>query len=289
LATFFQLVLTLVPGLSRLDVRGMAKEVADRIGEEVDYRVEAANQQEFADLYRGHAFIRIPEVVPEFSRRRVLTMDLSDGIRYAKALSAEQSLRDAWGEAIYRFVWGNLIRRQLFNADPHPGNFLFHPDGSVTCLDFGCVKRFSLPVWQRLEAVTRAAIDQDAARVLEAAIDGGIIARADAPDAQALLAFYSLGVQELIQEQPFRYTPAVAAQILREGATVRGEHWPVVKRVRTDPNYTLLTRNMTSLTSVLGGLNATGPWRAVRAEYDSDAAPSTPFGEAERAHSQEMR
>src|SRR3546814_2829857 len=87
------LLFTVVPGLARMDVRAMAAEVAARIGEEIDYRAEAANQEEFADLYRAHPFIRIPEIVPELSTQRVLTMDLSDGIRYAKVVSAEQPLR----------------------------------------------------------------------------------------------------------------------------------------------------------------------------------------------------
>lgn len=283
LATFFQLLVTALPAL-KFDVRGMAAEVAMRIGEEIDYRTEAANQQEFADLYRGHPFIRIPEVLPELSRRRVLTMELSDGVRYAKALTAEQALRDRWGEAIYRFVWGNLILRYLFNADPHPGNFLFHPDGSITCLDFGCVKRFTPEMWQRLEAVTRAALDQDADGILRAAIAGGVVDPADAPGAEALLDFYSHGVFELTRPQPFTYTTEFAAETLRSAGSVRGPHWAVVRRMRTDPGYTLLSRNMVGLGSVLGGLNATAPFRAIRAEYSHGDPPATPYGESEAAY-----
>lgn len=62
LATFFSLVRTLTPDLTRVDVRALAAEVADRIGEEIDYRAEAHNQAHFADAYRGHPFIRVPEV-----------------------------------------------------------------------------------------------------------------------------------------------------------------------------------------------------------------------------------
>jgi predicted unusual protein kinase regulating ubiquinone biosynthesis (AarF/ABC1/UbiB family) len=49
LATFFSLARTLAPDLTRVDVRALAREVADRIGEEIDYRAEARNQAEFAD------------------------------------------------------------------------------------------------------------------------------------------------------------------------------------------------------------------------------------------------
>ena len=52
------------------DLDSGQREIADRISEEVDYRREAANITAFSDLYRGHPFIRVPELVPEASRIR---------------------------------------------------------------------------------------------------------------------------------------------------------------------------------------------------------------------------
>ncbi len=57
-------------------------------------------------------------------------------------MTAAQDLRNQWAEAIWRFIWGSHNRLGLINADPHPGNYMFHEDGSVSFLDFGCVKRF---------------------------------------------------------------------------------------------------------------------------------------------------
>ena len=65
LATFMGLIGGLSPRKMELDFRGIAQEVSVRILEELDYRLEAANQSEFADLYRGHPFIHIPEVIGE--------------------------------------------------------------------------------------------------------------------------------------------------------------------------------------------------------------------------------
>lgn len=39
--------------------RAIAEEIKDRISEELDYRIEAANQTEFRSHYEGHPFIRI--------------------------------------------------------------------------------------------------------------------------------------------------------------------------------------------------------------------------------------
>ena len=48
-------------GAAMPDIDSASVEIAERISEEVDYRREAANITAFADLYRGHPFIRVPE------------------------------------------------------------------------------------------------------------------------------------------------------------------------------------------------------------------------------------
>src|SRR3954471_20570843 len=55
------------------DAGPFVEELRARIGEELDYRIEAENQRLFANYYRGHPFIHIPDVVDELSTRRVLT------------------------------------------------------------------------------------------------------------------------------------------------------------------------------------------------------------------------
>src|SRR4029077_7538608 len=52
------------------------QEVVERMNEELEYRKEAANQQYFADRYRDHSFVKIPDTVPELSATRVLTSEL---------------------------------------------------------------------------------------------------------------------------------------------------------------------------------------------------------------------
>ncbi|HXN37994.1 MAG TPA: AarF/UbiB family protein, partial [Solirubrobacteraceae bacterium] len=143
LAAFVSLVFGgLSPRKLSFDLRGVARELSVRIAEELDYRLEAAYQAEFAEHYCGHPFIHVPEVVAELCTGRVLTQQLARGLCWSDALDAGQKLRDQWAEAIHRFAYGSYKRIYLFNADPHPGNYLFHEDGSVSFLDFGCVKRF---------------------------------------------------------------------------------------------------------------------------------------------------
>jgi predicted unusual protein kinase regulating ubiquinone biosynthesis (AarF/ABC1/UbiB family) len=278
LATFFQLIRGIVPDLTRIDVRSLAREVSERIGEEIDYRTEAANQAEFAAAYRGHPFIRIPEIVPELCTRRVLVMDLVDGMRWTAARSAGRDLLDRWGEAIFRFSFGSLRRLRLFNADPHPGNYLFHPDGAVTFLDFGCVKRFSAEQIRWLQAVVQSAVDGGQDELFTLLVEDGLIDPTDPPAPAELLAWFRESLRPLVDPQPFTYTPEFAASVVQSEYSPVGPFSAVVRRLSMPPHYLFLMRIDLGVTSVLGGLGATGPWEAIRREYDCAGPPATEYG-----------
>ena len=54
-------------GFGGLDPDDMVAEIRERLIDELDYSLEAENQQAFADFYRGHPFIRVPEVIASHS------------------------------------------------------------------------------------------------------------------------------------------------------------------------------------------------------------------------------
>jgi predicted unusual protein kinase regulating ubiquinone biosynthesis (AarF/ABC1/UbiB family) len=66
------------------DVDALLSELRDRIGEELDYRREAASQRLLAAHYDGHPTIVIPEIISELSTSRLLTSELSGGVRFAE-------------------------------------------------------------------------------------------------------------------------------------------------------------------------------------------------------------
>ena len=134
--------LVLQQGFGGLDPAELVDEVKERLTEELDYRLEARNQQLFADHYRGHPFLHIPEVIPSHSGATVMTSELVTGSTWRDVLGWSQEEKDLAGEALFRFVFRSLYGMRAFNGDPHPGNYLFHGDGRVTFLDFGLVKHF---------------------------------------------------------------------------------------------------------------------------------------------------
>jgi predicted unusual protein kinase regulating ubiquinone biosynthesis (AarF/ABC1/UbiB family) len=249
------------------DVPAIARELSARITEEIDYRVEAANQEAFAAAYRGHPLIRIPETVPELCTARVLTMDLSDGFCFARAAAAPQHLRDRWGEVIYRFAVGSLTRLGMLNADPDPGNYLFHADGSVTFLDFGCVRRYTARQIRTVQAAMQAIVDSDSTQLLGVLSHAGYVNMADPPDASALMAWLQETHTPIVAEQPYTYSSDFAAALGGSDLARPGRYADVIRRMTIPPDFLAVVRVNLGLARILAGLGATGHWAAIHREH----------------------
>lgn len=138
-------------------------EAQARFLEECDYALEARRQARFGQLYADHPFITIPKVHPGVSGPRVLTSTWHDGIGLDAFLEAApfQAERVRASRALYEFYIGTLYRAGLFNADPHPGNLCFAPDGRVTIFDHGCVREFDRDFVAGLVRLSRAVARDD--------------------------------------------------------------------------------------------------------------------------------
>jgi predicted unusual protein kinase regulating ubiquinone biosynthesis (AarF/ABC1/UbiB family) len=129
------------PLQSKFGLRGQIEEMRARFGEELDYSHEAERQTRFGEIFAGDPRVRVPAVVAELSTSRVLTTELASGVDFEEACRRPEIERAAWAETLWRFVFGSLLGHGLFNADPHPGNYVFAPDGVVWFLDFGCTRK----------------------------------------------------------------------------------------------------------------------------------------------------
>jgi predicted unusual protein kinase regulating ubiquinone biosynthesis (AarF/ABC1/UbiB family) len=273
------------PDAPRLDPKMMVEEIRDRVGDELDYRIEAANQQEFHTLYDGHPFIHIPGVYPELSTSRVLVSDYVHGRRWSEVLACGDAIRSRWGEAIFRFVFATLHRHGLFNGDPHPGNYLFHEDGTVTFLDFGCVKRFTVARVSVMSALVDAALAGDAEGVMRSFINIGLLTTDDAQglEPDRLLEFYRAALRDRWDTQPFTYTPESVSQIVAATYQPMGPWYDVTRRLQMPKDLLFLNRITIGASSILGHLYATADWKAIDDEIRHDGPPVTEFGFLEAA------
>ncbi len=129
-------------GGRRFDSRALLQVVRTRFREELDYVREAENLRAFARLHAGDSTVRVPAFVESHSSARVLTTDLARGASFDDACAAPTAERHAWAQTMWRFVFKGTLVGGLLNADPHPGNYIFHDGGCVTFLDYGCVQPF---------------------------------------------------------------------------------------------------------------------------------------------------
>ncbi|MCC6555312.1 MAG: AarF/ABC1/UbiB kinase family protein [Polyangiaceae bacterium] len=148
-------------GPRELNSKAVLEEIKARFREELDYELEAARQRQFQRLHAGDPAIRIPSVIEHRSSRRVLTTELVAGKSLEDVAAAPEAERRAYAETLWRFVFkGNLVGG-MFNADPHPGNYLFQDGGSIAFLDFGCVQPIEGERLEHARALHLAALRGD--------------------------------------------------------------------------------------------------------------------------------
>jgi predicted unusual protein kinase regulating ubiquinone biosynthesis (AarF/ABC1/UbiB family) len=289
LATFFGLISGLSPRKLKFDLRGAAQEIGERITEELDYRLEAANQTEFAELYRGHPFIRVPEVIDELSTGRVLTQELVRGKSWSEALTADQELRNSWAEAIHRFTYDTYHNHYMFNADPHPGNYLLHNDGSVSFLDFGCVKRLQQAEVESLNLVIRECLRGDVDETWRLSVEEGFFAPSASLTPEEILTYWREPIEMYWGAQPFTITPEYATKLIELRYSPNGPSANAFSHIVTPVTYTIMTRMDIGLISLIAELRATIHWRTIAEEFFEGADPGTPMAIAHHAHREERR
>ena len=264
------------------DIRTIAREAAARIAEEIDYRHEAEMIARFGRLYRGHPFIRIPEIVPEVSGDRVLTMTFLPGMDWAAAQHADQELKNTWAEVIARFVHGNFRHENLLHVDPHPGNYRFNTDGTVGFLDFGCVKVVPESSRQPWVAMSRAALDNriEDCRVLMAQV--GFFGDDIPVTVDELRSWWDIMLFELTHmPQPVTYTSEAASRLIE--ATFSTDPDNPVNRMLVPKDFALFPRVQLALTHIAVALHATMHAKALVDDVDGVAAPTTELGKLHHA------
>ena len=128
----------------KIDESDVYRELEERLHEELDYVNEAKNIALFQKMFRDDDEVIIPEVYPDVSSRRVLTMTLVEGYPFPDILGpgVDQSLKDWVALKYFRVLWRQIFEFGVLHTDPHPGNYLvtFHP--KLAILDFGSIRIF---------------------------------------------------------------------------------------------------------------------------------------------------
>ena len=256
-----------------VDGKALALELTTRILEECDYEREARRSAVFRRLLESAPSRKVPEVVANRSSRRVLTTERIDGLSFRRFVeTASQPQKDAAGVTIYDACFRMLFASAIFNADPHPGNYLFIDDGRVAFLDFGCARGFDKGMIDRWKGFARAVVAGDRKGFKDGFVAMGFARGDDRKfdwdgqwDATRFL-------YRPFLEKGFRFEP----EYIEKSYDILMFQNPNKMRMNNPPEWLFLNRLQWGLFAVLTELRATGPWADLWREYiEGETTPVT--------------
>jgi predicted unusual protein kinase regulating ubiquinone biosynthesis (AarF/ABC1/UbiB family) len=274
-----RLLKRMTPGM---DSKALAAEIRARIGEELDYELEAQNQRSLARIYSGHPFIVVPEVITSLSRERVLVSDFVSGVGFEEIKSYSQAARDRVGEIVFRFFLGCLYRHRQFSGDPHPGNFILLGDGRVAFLDFGLFKRMDTAAVELELACQRAVVEGDSVRLHSLLAESGFLPEPERVNPERLKDFIEDAIWwYTTADEVVELTPDIATKVMIESSDPRSSHFSEMRHQDMRPEH-LFGRRMEVLTlAVLSQLRAHANWHRIAREWMYGDEPVTELGRQE--------
>ncbi|MEM6992791.1 MAG: AarF/ABC1/UbiB kinase family protein [Myxococcota bacterium] len=237
-----------------IDGKSLVAEMRARILEECDYELEARSQEAFRTLFDPLPGASVPATVASHSTRRVLTSVLDPGAGFQSFIGdAPQAAKDRAGAIIFSTCFRCIFSHCIYNADPHPGNYLLSPDGDVTFLDFGCVRHFDPTMIDWWRRVAKATLAGDKAGFIRDYPQLGFVPKPDKFDWDHQWNMMQYLYRPFLTDGPFTYTDSY----VRESYGLMIFDNPNRFRTAMPPEWVFLNRLQWGLNSILAALGST--------------------------------
>jgi ubiquinone biosynthesis protein len=152
-----------IRALDFIDAHEVVDEFARSIRQELDYRSEARNAEQFHRNFAGHPHVRVPKVYWTYTHARVLTLEFLEGTQLADldvtAWTLDERRRLAY---LITEAWMTMIfRHGFFHGDPHPANIMVLAHDRIGLVDLGQVGKLSDDDMSKLTRLFIAAADEN--------------------------------------------------------------------------------------------------------------------------------
>ncbi|HEV2563717.1 MAG TPA: AarF/UbiB family protein [Microvirga sp.] len=155
-----------------IDTREIAKEIGERVREELDYEREAKHAALYAQTLSDVEEVRVPGVHLELSTRRLLSLEWLEGEKILGFTEAPVEIRNRLAVAMFKAWWHPFSHAAVIHGDPHLGNYtVFSEDGEargINLLDYGCIRIFHPRFVGGVVDLYRGLQTDDRARVVHA-------------------------------------------------------------------------------------------------------------------------
>jgi ubiquinone biosynthesis protein len=161
------------PWAAENHVMDFVHEFADRLREELDFRIEARNAGQIASRLGESDLVEIPRVHGDLSTSKVLVMQWLDGVnvRDAERVDTLEVDRRKLAECLLRAFLQQVLGDGLFHSDPHPGNVMVLSDGHLGLIDFGATGTLDAVQQASLRQMLLAVSQRDAALLRQALLE----------------------------------------------------------------------------------------------------------------------
>jgi predicted unusual protein kinase regulating ubiquinone biosynthesis (AarF/ABC1/UbiB family) len=232
---------------------------------ELDYVAEARWLERFRAALAADATMAVPAVDAARSTARVLTMERLDGDAMAEFADAgDADAKRFVARTIFRFAFGAPLEHGIFNADPHPGNYLVL-DGKVGFVDFGSAAELTPEMREADRALMLAMIRRDGEMLRHAAHVEGLVGDATVFEGSIWREWEEALSAPFLTRGEFTLAPAhVTRLIARTGELLR------TRRIALPPGAILLWRQRLGALAVIAGLSPRLEFRRLVAELLDD-------------------
>ncbi|WP_281707788.1 2-polyprenylphenol 6-hydroxylase [Phaeobacter italicus] len=165
------------PGARRLKPMDVIEHFDGVVQGELDLRLESAAASEFAANTKGDEGFQLPEILWNYSARRVMTLGWADGLPIGDnaALDAAGHDRADLARRVLSLFLRHALRDGYFHADMHQGNMKVAANGDIIAYDFGIMGHIDEYTRRVYAEILYGFIRRDYKRVAEVHFEAGYV------------------------------------------------------------------------------------------------------------------
>lgn len=248
---FWILIKVLRGRYGRINLELLHEEFTRIVRAELDYIQEGKNAERFRKDFMDDTRIIFPEVIWDFTRKKVLTLEYVGGIKITECDAVKTSgidcretinlLAETYSKMI--FVHG------FFHGDPHPGNIFVREGPTLVFVDFGMVQAIPDTLKRDLRRFANFIVESDSLNILNSLEHMGFII--EGADYRALEGL----IQSLIDKYRSITPEALKALTIDQISDDIEEFIGVMDYVQIPNNFILLGRTIGMLNGIAYRLN----------------------------------